>query len=332
MKNDMEYSAVQEYTTLPDEYLQGGGAVLPEEKNGNVVWKKMMYMTAALAVMAYTAVGAFASPDTPDSTQTDNPPLLTEESYNPPKSEIPELPENLPEEQPTEQEPSEETVEEPVKNTVLEAVMYYPAEDVTSYLTVYNDSFDSASRDNKVLMNDFVFESLFLQGYSYDMPPHEPVDGYVFMGWTVYYDKEVSSGPLLGMLGDSLNPYNICYIKPDFGSGSSRSIEIHAAWRHDGIGDYPYLLVLDANGGTIEKKSSMTYDAKGPMGSATNVYLCAYPTPEREGYTFTGWYTEADGGDGTTRLLGMDFYEKNGNEYDWSHTKTITLYAGWEKE
>ena len=47
---------------------------------------------------------------------------------------------------------------------------------------------------------------------------------------------------------------------------------------------------------------------------------------------FTGWYTEADGGDRKTRLFGMDFYEKNGEDYDWSHPKTITLYAGWVKD
>lgn len=330
MKNDMEYSAVQEYMPLPDEYLQGGGNALTEKKGGKTVWKKMMYMTAALAVTAYTAVGAFASSDTPVPPQTDNPPFVTEKPDNP---QEPDKPENQPEDQQPEKTENQPEDQQPTdQKQPVETLTYYPAEDVTSFLTVYNDSFDPEIFDYRILMQSFVFESLLLQGDEYSMPAYEPVDGYIFMGWVVYYDKAVSSGPLLGMLGDALTQDNICYIKPEAGSGSSRDIEVHAAWRYDGISEYPYLLVLDANGGTIENESSMTYDAKGPLESGSYAYLCAYPTPVREGYTFTGWYTEADGGDRTTRLFGMDFYEKNGDEYDWHHTKTITLYAGWVKD
>lgn len=56
-------------------------------------------------------------------------------------------------------------------------------------------------------------------------------------------------------------------------------------------GNWPNLLTLDANGGTIENENTMTYDAATPMGSGGYVYLCAYPIPVREGYTFTGDYT-----------------------------------------
>lgn len=330
MKNDMEYSAVQEFTPLPDEHLQGGGIVLPEKKGRKAVRKKMMYMAATLAVMAYTAVGAYAS-NTPVSPQTDSSLFRKEEPEEPERSEN-QTKEQKPEETQEEQPQEEQTQKEQPENAEPEALPCYPAEDVTSFLTVYNDSFDPEIFDNRILMQNFVFESLLLQGDEYSMPAYEPVDGYLFMGWVVYYDKAVSSGPLLGMLGDTLTIDNVCYVKPEDGSGSSRDIEIHAAWRYDGISDYPYLLVLDANGGTIENGESATYDAKGPMGSGAYVYLCAYPTPVREGYTFTGWYTEADGGDKKTRLFGMDFYEKNGDDYDWSHPKTITLYAGWVKD
>lgn len=335
MKKDMEYNTGQEFEPLPDEYLQGGGNVTSEEKGRKAVWKKMMYMTATLAVMAYTAVGAYAS-NASVLPQTEKPTVAADEldnrdePGNRTQGQQPE--EQQPEEQhSTGQEQPAETREEQAGNAEPEALPYYPAEDVTSFLTVYNDSFDPEIFDYRILMQDFVFESLLLQGYEYSMPAYEPVDGYLFMGWVVYYDKTAASGPLMGMLGDALTRDNICYVKPEAGSGSSRDIEVHAAWRYDGISEYPYLLVLDANGGTIENESSMTYDAKGPLESESYAYLCAYPTPVREGYTFTGWYTEADGGDKKTRLFGMDFYEKNGDEYDWHHTKTITLYAGWVK-
>lgn len=307
MKKNIEYNTGQEFEALPDEYLQGGGSVTPEEKGRKTVWKKRMYLAATLAVMAYTAVGTYVS-DMSVLPQTDKQSLTAKEpDYR-------------------------EEQEKQTQNTELTTLPYYPIEDATSFLTVYNDSFDPETFDNRILMQNFVFESLLLQGYDYSMPAYEPEDGYLFMGWVVYYDKSAASGPLMGMLGDALTKDNTCYVKPEDGTGSSRDIEIHAAWRYNGISEYPYLLVLDANGGTIENGESATYDAKGPMGSGAYVYLCAYPIPVREGYTFTGWYTEANDGDRKTRLFGMDFYEKNGDDYDWSHPKTITLYAGWVKD
>lgn len=330
MKKDMEYNTGQEFEPLPDEYLQGGGNASTESRSSKSTRKKMLYMVVACSVIGYTAIASYAS-DMSDLPQTDNPPLTVEEPEN---REEPgnRTQEQQPEEQqPTGQEQSSEYREEQSENAEPGALPYYPVEDATSFLTVYNDSYDPETYDNRILMQDFVFESLLLQGNDYSMPAYEPADGYLFMGWVVYYDKSAASGPLIGMLGDALTIDNICYIKPEEGIGSSRDIEIHGAWRYDGISEYPYLLVLDANGGTIENESSLTYDAKAPMGSGAYIYLCAYPTPVREGYTFTGWYTEANRGDRKTRLFGMDFYEKSGDDYDWSHPKTITLYAGWAK-
>ena len=53
--------------------------------------------------------------------------------------------------------------------------------------------------------------------------------------------------------------------------------------------------------------------------------------PKREGYEFAGWYTEPDGGSLETRLQGIEFYEKKGDEFDWNTMKQVTLYAGWVK-
>lgn len=164
---------------------------------------------------------------------------------------------------------------------------------------------------------------------NYPLPEPEPVDGYRFLGWVLYYDTTLKPDPSMGMAGAALDSGNICYVKPADGS---RNIEVHAAWQRDGESNWPSLLTLDANGGTIENESVMTYDAATPMGSGGYVYLCAYPVPVREGYTFTGWYTTPDGtGQKETRLLGLEFYEKNGDEYDFSSMKEITLYAGWAK-
>ncbi|MGN1148378.1 MAG: InlB B-repeat-containing protein, partial [Lachnospiraceae bacterium] len=310
MKNDMEYNTVQEFAALPDEYLQGGGNKSAESRKGKATWKRMMYMAAAFVVMAYTAVGAYAS-NTPFSPQTDNLPLTAEES------EASKEPENQTEEQqPVGQEEHEEMQEEAAKeqtgNAELTTLQYYPIEDGTSYYVVYNDTYDPDNNwNNRILEEGAIFESLLAQGMDYALPEYEPEEGYVFLGWVIYYEDGN-----IGMAGDSLNASNICYVKPENGS---RSIEVHAAWRHDGIGEWAHLLTLDANGGTIENESSVTYDADGPMASGSYVYLCAYPVPVREGYTFAGWYAEPDcSGRQTTRLIGLDFYEKNGDDYDWS--------------
>ena len=46
-KNDLEYSTGQEYTTLPDEYLQGSGNKTVYSKSKKATWKKMIYTVAA---------------------------------------------------------------------------------------------------------------------------------------------------------------------------------------------------------------------------------------------------------------------------------------------
>ena len=54
-KDDLEYQSGQEYAPLPDEYLQGGGNIVPPAEKRRPVWKKMIYMAAAFALMADVA-------------------------------------------------------------------------------------------------------------------------------------------------------------------------------------------------------------------------------------------------------------------------------------
>ena len=51
--------------------------------------------------------------------------------------------------------------------------------------------------------------------------------------------------------------------------------------------NYSNTIYFDANGGSVDKTSKTVYDngVYGPL-----------PEPERSGYTFAGWYTEAEGG------------------------------------
>lgn len=335
MKNDMEYNMGREFTTLlgeymqsmpPDEYLQGGGSQTADGKHRKVDWKRWMYM-AALVMMAYTAAGAYDSdfhdPDAvqaSDAVQTPNVAAIPPEQTNPPIStKEPEAS--------TKSAAGQQTTDSEEQETA--GLPYYPMEDVFSNYTVYNDTYDPVNMGyNRIVEEGFLSESLLAQGTEYALPSYEPAEGYEFLGWVIYYDI-AAKPPLMTMAGNALTVDNVGYVKPKDGD---RSIEVHAAWRSAGIGQYAYLLILDANGGTIESDNSVSYDARGPMGSGTYVYLCAYPVPVREGYTFIGWYTEPDGGDRKTMLMGLDFFPKQGNEYDWSRTISITLYAGWTEE
>lgn len=93
-----------------------------------------------------------------------------------------------------------------------------------------------------------------------------------------------------------------------------------------------YTLTFDANGGTItagnasvnEIAGRISYDARyGMVGfdyDADGVYTDAvgFPTPEKVGYTFTGWYTQSEGGE---VIESSGKYETDGD---------TTLYAHWQ--
>ena len=87
----------------------------------------------------------------------------------------------------------------------------------------------------------------------------------------------------------------------------------------------------------MENRTSVTYDALGSLWSGANVYLCAYPVPVREGYTFAGWYATPDLSQKPVSVLQSPvfFNEKVGEDgsvsIDWSSPKPLTLYAGWVK-
>ncbi len=317
--NDLEYTVSREYTALPDEYPQSAGTPDPKNnKNKKSSLKRMFLMITSFSLLLYATIdsrsfGLSISPEAETSSQ------------------LPETP-GSPVQKPGKPTKQPEKPTEQPENTKQPSLPVYPIEDGTSFLTVYNDTCDPENNwENKILAKELIFESTVAQGTEYAMPEYEPQEGFLFLGFVVYYDKAAKPHPRLGMLGDALTASNLCYIKPD--ENGSRNIEIHAAWRYDGISDWPLLLTLNANGGSIENESSMTYDAVGPMWSGATVYLCAYPVPAREGYTFTGWYdTPACNGTPNVLLSALSFCEQaDDGTIDWSAKKPITLYAGWEK-
>lgn len=308
-----------EYTPLPDEYLQGGGnVVIKNAKSKKKSLRKMLYMVTAFSFMSYSIITSdildisASSGNNGQSHTSENPAKPSDSPDNPVK-------------------PSDTS-----GNVQIQKLPVYPIEDYTSFLTVYNDSYDFENNvGNRILANSIIFDRNIADGYDYLMPDYEPQENFIFMGWVVYYDTDYETGPRVGMLGDALTAADMYYIKP--GADGSRSIQIHAAWRYDGTSSMPFMLTLDANGGSIENKTSVTYDAVGPLWSGANVYLCAYPVPVREGYTFAGWYATPDLSQKPVSVLQSPvfFNEKVGEDgsvsIDWSSPKPLTLYAGWVK-
>ncbi len=84
----------------------------------------------------------------------------------------------------------------------------------------------------------------------------------------------------------------------------TEDITYYAQWRKD---TKTYTVSFDAQGGAAV--ASRTVAEGESVGTL--------PTPGREGYTFTGWYTQADGGNKIT-----------GNEVI---TENVTYYAQWSK-
>lgn len=84
--------------------------------------------------------------------------------------------------------------------------------------------------------------------------------------------------------------------------------EYETQYRYRDIEPEVYTVTFDANGGSVST-SRKTVTAGGPYGSL--------PTPVRNGYTFDGWYTSANGG------------SKVWDSSIVSQTQDHTLYAHW---
>lgn len=122
----------------------------------------------------------------------------------------------------------------------------------------------------------------------------------------------------------------------------SDAVNVTATYTKDTFTGDDRVLILDANGGTIDGKASEKYDYLGGANSGTSMSLLPY-TPVREGYTFTGWNTKTDGTGKHFKYLFWRLWNKENSEkaginadtiLEGSSNKTyknLTLYASWMK-
>ena len=154
-----------------------------------------------------------------------------------------------------------------------------------------------------------------------DLTKYTPVrKGYIFKGWDLD-GKFVTSVNSSAFAKDAVVNLTATYTKKTFDS------------------DY-VVLKLNANGGTIEGKSSYKYDYVGGGNSGTSMSLLPY-IPVRDGYTFNGWNTKKDGTGKKYKYMywaswrndesSVSEFERDTLNDDKSMYKNITLYATWTK-
>lgn len=165
-------------------------------------------------------------------------------------------------------------------------------------------------------------ESKVAEFKTIDLTKYTPVrKGYTFKGWDL-------DGKIVTSINSSAFAKNV-------------TINLTATYTQDTFAGDDRVLILNANGGTINGKTSNKYDYLSGGNSGTAMSLLPY-TPVREGYKFTGWNAKKDGsGKNYTYIywrrwdkddkddLNRDTIIKNalGAEY----YQNVTLYASWTK-
>ncbi len=193
-------------------------------------------------------------------------------------------------------------------------------------------------------VNTFPMEEFF----EYELPEPIAPSGYTFLGWVVhvgnpfdlnsewnpfaFYDGDppvdvlTSSGTYAFPVERTLTRADVEHIPPD--AEGVRYVNVHAVWTRQDPAEE--LLFLGDGQGNLT-----AYDMDVPLASEGYLYLCRYPAPEREGWTFTGWY-DSEGNRVDLLVCYFSFvpmlYNEDGDfiGYDWNTYTPVYLTAGWK--
>lgn len=119
------------------------------------------------------------------------------------------------------------------------------------------------------------------------------------------------------------------------------SIKLTATYTQNTFSGDDRILILNANGGTIDGEAIGRYDYLGGGNAGTKMSLLPY-IPEREGYTFNGWNSQKDGSGQNYKYIYWRLWDLNReediekdtmirNEYGAEYYQNLTLYACWIK-
>lgn len=119
------------------------------------------------------------------------------------------------------------------------------------------------------------------------------------------------------------------------------SIKLTATYTQNTFDGNDRVLILNANGGTIDGEAIGRYDYLGDGNTGTEMSLLPY-IPEREGYTFNGWNSQKDGSGQNYKYIYWRLWDQDRkediekdtiirNEYGAGYYQNLTLYASWTK-
>lgn len=165
-------------------------------------------------------------------------------------------------------------------------------------------------------------ESKVAEFKTIDLTKYTPVrKGYTFKGWDL-------DGKIVTSINSSAFAKNV-------------TINLTATYTQDTFAGDDRVLILNANGGTINGKTSNKYDYLSGGNSGTSMSLLPY-TPVREGYKFTGWNTKKDETGKNYTYIYWRVWDNDGktdvekdtlikNELGAEYYQNVTLYASWTK-
>ena len=186
-------------------------------------------------------------------------------------------------------------------------------ENNTYYLTL--DAFAGTINGKAKLL----LQSKVAEFKTIDLTQYTPVrKGYTFKGWDL-------DGKIVTSIDSSAFAKNV-------------AIDLIATYTQDTFVGNDRVLILDANGGTIDGKATNKYDYLGGGNSGTSMSLLPY-VPVREGYTFNGWNSKKDGSGNSFKYIYWRAWDKDSKtdvEKDTiikaEYYQNVTLYASWTKK
>lgn len=288
-----EYASTDatEFPPLSDEFCQRAAPAEPPKK------KRKPLQLAAGVIAAVVTANAFVGLPLAQIQAPTEPPIV----------------ETVPPTIPPTEPPFEMEVLEPYQN---------PSD--TCIITVYADYFDVAEMGIPVLMEQTVQESAFTELALPEVPSHE---GYSVLGYAIAYSSSDANGDAKSVAVDvgfslTLDEIRLVPVRDEI-----RRVSVHPIWvAEEGVTNWEYAPVVTLDSG--DKTVSFPIDL--PLASGGTFYVCAM-VPEREGYTFAGWYDEED--QRVYSLFAEDLFTQTGEDgnIDWTKPTNVTLTAKWIK-
>ena len=196
---------------------------------------------------------------------------------------------------------------------------------------MYADYFDVAAMGNPILMEQTVQESTFTE---LALPERPNYEGYSVLGYVIEYSSFSANFTNTGFnpgsksfavdVGFSLTLDELQLV-PVWEEDQIRHVYVHPIWVvNEGVTNWEYAPVVTLDSGD----ETVSYPLDLPLGSGASFYVCAM-APERECYTFAGWYDEQSRRVYALLAGSLFTQTRESGDIDWTKPTNVTLTAKW---